>query len=56
MKLKGVDKKLLMNWMLAALRDAITRGLTLEDMIFALEDGIRGCRTEKEEVIASGRY
>lgn len=54
MKLKGVDSKLLMKWMLCALKDAKMMNITIEDMIGELERNLG--YTEQKAVIESGRY
>jgi len=55
-KLEGVKKFDLMNWMLIALMDAESRGLTIQNIISELHEQIRLSVTEQELVKESGRY
>ena len=55
-KLQGVKKYDLMKWMLMALMDAESRGLTIQNIISELQEQIRFTLTEQELVKESGRY
>lgn len=54
MKLKGVDSKLLMKWLLCALKDAKLMNISIDDIIGELERNLD--YTEQQQVIESGRY